>query len=46
MYIGRKLFTCNHSHILINSVTELALDLFVVKIKLPVAFDFEPKAAK
>ena len=33
-------------HVVINSVTELALDLFVVKLKLSIEFDFGEKSAK
>ena len=33
IYIGQKLFTHNHKRTIINSVIELACDLFVVKIK-------------
>ena len=46
LHIGGKLFSCNHRHIVINSVIELALDLFVVKIKLPVEFNSGEKCAK
>ena len=33
IYTGCKLFTCIHRHMVINLVTEFALDVFVVKIK-------------
>ena len=40
------MFTFNHRHIVINIVIELALDLFVVKVKLTVEFNFGEKEAK
>lgn len=44
--MGQKLFTCNHWHIEISSITKLAYDLFVLKLKLPVEFDFGEKGTK
>lgn len=44
--MGQKLFACNHRHIEISSITKLAWDLLVLKLKLPVEFDFGEKGMK